>query len=89
MPASRPLPEGFPFRQWRSLAVLLGLVMPLMWLASGAIAYLILGLPLLAALLVGAVITPTDPVVSSTIVTGEVAEKITPGTRVTRATYFR
>ncbi len=73
------LPEGFPFRSWRSLAVLLGLVMPFMWLASGLLVYLILGLPFLVALLVGAVITPTDPVVSSTIVTGDVAEKNLPG----------
>lgn len=72
------LPEKFPFRSWRSLAILLGLVMPLMWLASGLLAYLILGLPLLAALLLGAVLTPTDPVVSSTIVTGEVAERNLP-----------
>ena len=72
------LPKGEPFRGWRSLAVLLGLVMPLMWLASGLLVYLILGLPLLVALLVGAVVTPTDPVVSSTIVTGELAEKNLP-----------
>jgi NhaP-type Na+/H+ or K+/H+ antiporter len=72
------LPERFPLRNWRTLAVLLGLVMPLMWLASGLLAYLILGLPLLVALLVGAVVTPTDPVVSSTIVTGGVAERNLP-----------
>ena len=68
------LPKGEPFRGWRSLAVLLGLVMPLMWLASGLLVYLILGVPFLVALLVGAVVTPTDPVVSSTIVVGEAAE---------------
>ncbi len=73
------LPEGEPFRGWRSLAVLLGLVMPLMWLTSGLLVYLILGVPFLVALLVGAVVTPTDPVVSSTIVTGELAEKNLPG----------
>ncbi len=72
------LPEKFPFRNWRPLLVLLGLVMPFMWLASGLLVYLILGLPFLAALLVGAVITPTDPVVSSTIVTGDTAEKNLP-----------
>jgi NhaP-type Na+/H+ or K+/H+ antiporter len=72
------LPKREPLRGWRSLAVLLGLVMPLMWLTSGLLVYLILGLPLLVALLVGAVVTPTDPVVSSTIVTGELAEKNLP-----------
>ena len=73
------LPERFPLREWRTLVVLLGIVMPLMWLVSGALVYLVLGVPLLAALLVGAVVTPTDPVVSSTIVTGEVAEENLPG----------
>lgn len=68
------LPKREPLRGWRSLAVLLGLVMPLMWLASGLLVYLILGVPFLVALLVGAVVTPTDPVVSSTIVAGELAE---------------
>jgi NhaP-type Na+/H+ or K+/H+ antiporter len=72
------LPKGDPFRRWRSLAVLLGLVMPLMWLSSGVLTYLILGLPFWVAMLVGAVITPTDPVVSSTIVTGDLAEKSLP-----------
>lgn len=72
------LPRREPLRDWRSLAVLLGLLMPLMWLASGLLVYLILGLPLLVALLVGAVVTPTDPVVSSTIVTGDLAEKNLP-----------
>ncbi len=72
------LPKREPLRGWRSLAVLLGLVMPLMWLVSGLLVYLILGVPLLVALLVGAVVTPTDPVVSSTIVTGELAEKNLP-----------
>ena len=73
------LPEAFPLQRWRTLAVLLGLVMPLMWLASGLLVYLILGLPFLVALLIGAAITPTDPVVSSTIVTGKVAEENLPG----------
>ena len=72
------LPEGYPLRNWRSLAVLLGLVMPLMWLASGLLVYLILGVPFLVALLVGAVVTPTDPVVANSIVTGDVAEENLP-----------
>lgn len=72
------LPKREPFRGWRSLAVLLGLVMPLMWLVSGLLVYLILGVPFLVALLVGAVVTPTDPVVSSTIVTGELAKENLP-----------
>lgn len=72
------LPAGYPFKSWRSLAVMLGPVMALMWLASGLLAYFLLGLPFWLAMLVGAVITPTDPVVSSTIVTGDMAEEKLP-----------
>ena len=73
------LPSGYPFSRWRSLAVMLGPVMVLMWLVSGVLVYLILGLPFWVAMLVGAVITPTDPVVSSTIVQGTMAEENLPG----------
>jgi NhaP-type Na+/H+ or K+/H+ antiporter len=72
------LPVGFITNNWRPLAVLLGLVMPLMWLVSGLLTHLILGIPLLVAMLIGAVVTPTDPVVSSSIVTGDVAEENIP-----------
>lgn len=60
------------------MAVLLGLVMPLMWISSGLLAYLILGLSLPVAMLVGAVITPTDPVVASSIVTADAAKRNLP-----------
>lgn len=68
------LPPSFPTQNWRSLGVLLALGMPLMWLGSSLLAYWILGLPLLVALLLGAVICPTDPIVASSIVTGKTAE---------------
>ena len=72
------VPTGYPFKSWRSLAIMLGPVMTLMWLASGLLVYFILGLPFWLAMLIGAVITPTDPVVSSTIVTGSMAEEKLP-----------
>ncbi|HEV7346220.1 MAG TPA: sodium:proton antiporter [Devosia sp.] len=49
-----------------------------MWLLSSLIAAWAFGLPLWAALLVGAVVTPTDPVVASSIVTGPFAKKNLP-----------
>lgn len=69
------LPPGFPLRNWRSLCVLLGLGMPLMWLSSSLLAYWVLDLPLMVALLLGAVVCPTDPIVATSIVTGRVAEE--------------
>jgi NhaP-type Na+/H+ or K+/H+ antiporter len=74
------LPRGYLLGgNRRLLVVLLGLLMPLMWAVCSLLAYLILGLPFWASVLVGAILTPTDPVVASTIVTGGVAERSLPG----------
>lgn len=73
------LPKGYVFRHWQPLTVLLALVMPLMWISSGLLVYWLLTLPFWEAMLVGAVITPTDPIVASSIVTGVVAEENLPG----------
>src|SRR5215204_2735845 len=64
------LPVGYASSNWRLLVVLLGILMPLMWIVSGLLVYLILGLPFWVSVLVGAIITPTDPVVASSIVAG-------------------
>ena len=72
------LPKGYPFSHWRSLLVMLGPVMVLTFVVSGLLAYAILGLSFWAAMLVGAIITPTDPVVASSIVQGEVAQNNLP-----------
>lgn len=58
----------------RPVAWLLTAGMVGMWLVSATLAWQILGLAAWTALLVGAVITPTDPVVASSIVTGGFAE---------------
>ncbi len=62
----------------RPVGVLLTVVMVGMWLVASAIAGWLLGLPMWMALLVGAVITPTDPVVASSIVTGPFAKEHLP-----------
>jgi NhaP-type Na+/H+ or K+/H+ antiporter len=72
------LPVGYISGNWRLLVVLLGIVMPLMWLGSGLLTYLILGLPFWVCALIGAIVTPTDPVVASSIVAGGVAERNLP-----------
>lgn len=46
-----------------------------MWLVSAGLAWALLGLSPLVALLLGAVISPTDPVVASSIVTGRRSEQ--------------
>jgi sodium/hydrogen antiporter len=72
------LPVGYSRRNWRLLIVLLGIVMPLMWLAGSFLVYVILGIPFWVAVLIGAIVTPTDPVVASSIVAGGVAERNLP-----------
>ena len=52
--------------------------MLLMWLSSSGIFYFSLGTNWVESLLIGAIITPTDPVVAATIITGKKAEKYLP-----------
>ena len=78
MAAAYKIQYSYLLAYWKPLMVILLLIMPLMFLASGLIAYGVLALPLTVAFLIGAVITPTDPVVSSTIVSGKFAEEYLP-----------
>lgn len=78
MSAAYQLPRNYPIDYKKTQAVILLLVMPLMFVLSGMLAYWTLDLPLALAFLIGAVITPTDPVVSATIVSGKFAEKYLP-----------
>lgn len=84
MAVAMHLREQGPFREWRTLLVLIAVVMPAMWLVSSLLAATILGLSLWAALLIGAIVTPTDPVLAAATVTGEQAEEHLPG-RIRRA----
>src|SRR5215207_2962908 len=72
------LPVGYVRHYWQPLVVLLGLGMPLVWLCGSLLTYFILGPPFLIAVLIAAIITPTDPVVAGLIVTGDVAEECLP-----------
>jgi NhaP-type Na+/H+ or K+/H+ antiporter len=72
------LPKYYVIKQWRSVSIVLGLGMIFMWLASSGLLGGILGLSAASALLIGAIVTPTDPVVASTVVTGTVAEEKLP-----------
>jgi sodium/hydrogen antiporter len=62
----------------RELAWLLLLVLPLMALASAATAWASLGLGVGLALTLGAALAPTDPVLASSVVTGDPAARTLP-----------
>jgi NhaP-type Na+/H+ or K+/H+ antiporter len=75
-------------KHWRTQLTMLGLVMPLMWLTSSALLYAIIPSigSFLHALLIGAHVTPTDPVLAAAVVQGKFAEKLIPkGVRTTIA----
>ena len=73
------LPSKYLFREWRSLALLLGPGMTGMWICSSLLVWgLVPNLSFLHALAVGACVTPTDPVLSNSIVKGKFADKNIP-----------
>jgi len=73
------LPSKYLLREWKSLSLLLGPGMTAMWLCSSLIIWgMVPHLPFLHALAVGACVTPTDPVLSNSIVKGKFADKNIP-----------
>ena len=76
--AALRVPAGWVRANWRGLAVALGPGMVLMGAAGALVAAAALGLPLMASLLVGAAVAPTDPVLSAPILTGRLARAAVP-----------
>lgn len=72
------LPKREFLQHLKSYAILLGALMPLMWISTGMIVWLVLDLPIWVSMLIGAILTPTDPIVASSVVTGPVAERLLP-----------
>lgn len=63
------LPRAYPLKHWRTLSILLGPVMLFGWLVCGALMYgLIPGITFLQALIMAAAVTPTDPILASSVV---------------------
>ncbi|MCJ1469953.1 hypothetical protein MMC07_008598 [Pseudocyphellaria aurata] len=73
------LPSKYLQHEWKSLALLLGPGMVGMWIVSSMIVWgLVPNLSFLHSLAVGACVTPTDPVLSNSIVKGKFADKNIP-----------
>jgi NhaP-type Na+/H+ or K+/H+ antiporter len=72
----------FPFSSLRPtlrpVLLLVAVVMPLAAVITGALAVALLGFPVALAALLGACLTPTDPVLASDVVTGDPAEQDLP-----------
>ena len=61
------LPKKYVKTHWRSLAILLVPNMAFGWLVSAAIIYVVLGTSLTTALITAACLTPTDPILSASV----------------------
>ena len=73
------LPSGYLKKEIKSLGILLGPGMLGMWVCSSVIIWaMVPSLPLLHAMAIAACITPTDPVLSSSIVKGRYAAENVP-----------
>lgn len=69
------LPHGYWRSNIRWIAAIIGVGMALMLVVATGVLWWGLGLPFVAALLLGSIVTPTDPVVTTPIVTGSLAEE--------------
>jgi NhaP-type Na+/H+ or K+/H+ antiporter len=73
------LPSKYLKTEWKSLSLLLGPGMTFMWLVTSLLVFaLVPHISFLHALAVGACVTPTDPVLSNSIVKGKFADKNIP-----------
>ncbi|KAJ5885595.1 Cation/H+ exchanger [Penicillium tannophilum] len=73
------LPKRYLQIEWRSLSLLLGPGMAAMWICSSLIVWaMVPNFSFLHALIVAACVTPTDPVLSNSIVKGKFADKHVP-----------
>ena len=73
------VPSKFYRQFWSSLAVVLIVIMSCMWIMSALIIWLFTGFSFLFSLLAAAPLTPTDPIVASSLVTGHLAQSRIPG----------
>ena len=73
--AALRIPRTYFSDQPKAMGVLLSVGQLAMAGVSGLLVYVLLGVPFWVAMLVGAILTPTDPVLASTIVQGETAEQ--------------
>ena len=73
------LPSKYLQKEWKSLSILLGPGMCIMWMMTSLLIWaLVPNVPFLFALAVGSCVTPTDPILSNSIVKGKFADKNIP-----------
>eukprot|EP00742_Colponemidia_sp_Colp-10_P010522 GILJ01011557.1.p1 GENE.GILJ01011557.1~~GILJ01011557.1.p1 ORF type:complete len:507 (+),score=50.93 GILJ01011557.1:75-1523(+) len=78
MTSAIDLPTTYVLQKWQSLFVLLFPVLGASWMITAGLTYALLPLSFLHALLIGACLTSTDPVLSLSVIKGEFSEKHVP-----------
>lgn len=73
------LPSKYLKKEWKSLSIMLGPGMCIMWIVTSLLVWaMVPDIPFLFALAVGSCVTPTDPILSNSIVKGKFADKNIP-----------
>ena len=61
------LPKAYFSRHWKSLGMMLGPVMTMSWLITAGLVYAVLRTQVTTALIIGACLAPTDPVLAASV----------------------
>lgn len=72
------IPKKYILKEWRSLCVILVPLMTLSYITAATIVHLVLGYDLYISLIVGACVTPTDPVLATAILKGKFSNRYIP-----------
>lgn len=73
------LPSKYLKKEWKSLSLMLGPGMCAMWMSTSLLVWaMVPDIPFVFALAVGSCVTPTDPILSNSIVKGKFADKNIP-----------
>ncbi|KAJ1642443.1 hypothetical protein LPJ64_005717, partial [Coemansia asiatica] len=78
MAAGITLPRRYIVRKWRTMSVMLGPVMVVMWLVTAGIIHLMFEIGFKQALLIASCAAPTDPILANSVVKGRYAEANVP-----------
>lgn len=70
--------RGYLARETRSVAILVIVGAALMWAITAVLLWWILGIDLLPALMIGAVLAPVDPILTASVTSGRVAKESIP-----------
>ncbi|KAJ2158372.1 hypothetical protein GGF46_003820 [Coemansia sp. RSA 552] len=78
MAAGITLPGRYIVRKWRTMSILLGPVMVVMWLVTAGIVHLMFQISFSQSLLIASCAAPTDPILANSVVKGRYAEANVP-----------